>query len=147
MNEGVTRELSSAHVRIRRYIACLRDRWELDNVCLSITTAVPYIECFHMTSRWPYWGPITMKRRPYWCPKPVLSELNSFLMQTLSFVPINLRTCWPREWKHSIVLAWLLTSNGTKLPFQRFVLKLRWYSPEIRPNFSSCHKFSLTWSH
>ena len=22
-------------------------------------------------------------------------------MQTLSFVPINLHRCWPREWKHS----------------------------------------------
>ena len=32
----------------------------------------------------------TMKRRPCWCPKPILWELNSFLMQTLSFVPINL---------------------------------------------------------
>ena len=39
-----------------------------------------------------------MKRQPYWCPKPVLWELNSFL----SFVPINLHRCWPREWKHSI---------------------------------------------
>ena len=33
-----------------------------------------------------------MKRRPCWCPKPVLWELNSFLMPTLSFVPINLHT-------------------------------------------------------
>ena len=41
-----------------------------------------------------------MKRRPCWCPKRVLSELNSFLMQTLSFVPRNLHRCWPREWKH-----------------------------------------------
>ena len=49
------------------------------------------IECFHMTSR-----------RPCWCPKPVLWELNFFLMQTLSFVPINLHRCWTREWKHSI---------------------------------------------
>ena len=49
------------------------------------------IECFHMTS----W-------RPYWFPKPVLRELNSFLVQTLSFVPINLHICYPREWKHSI---------------------------------------------
>ena len=47
------------------------------------------IECFHMTSR-----------RPCWCPKPVLWELSSFLMQTFSFVPINLHRCWPREWKH-----------------------------------------------
>ena len=30
-------------------------------------------------------------------PKSVLWELNSFLMQTLSFVPINLHICWPRE--------------------------------------------------
>ena len=49
------------------------------------------MESFHMTSR-----------RPCWCPKPVLWELNSFLMQTLSFVSINLHRCWPREWKHSI---------------------------------------------
>ena len=51
------------------------------------------IECFHMTSRW-----------PCWCPKPVPWELNSFLMQALSFVTINLHRCWPREWKHSIDL-------------------------------------------
>ena len=41
------------------------------------------------------------KPGPYWCPEPILWELNSFLMQTLSFVPINLHRCWPREWKHS----------------------------------------------
>ena len=55
-----------------------------------------------MTSRRPYWCPKTMKRRPCWCPKLILWELNSFLMQTLSFVPINLHRCWTREWKHSI---------------------------------------------
>ena len=65
----------------------LSGRWE----------GVLLIECFHMTSR----RPKTMKRRPCWCPKPVLWELNSFLMQTLSFVSINLHRCWPREWKHS----------------------------------------------
>ena len=32
------------------------------------------------------------------CPKPIVCELNSFLMQTLSFVPINLHRCWPREY-------------------------------------------------
>ena len=63
------------------------------------------IECFHMTSRRPYWCPKTMKRQPCWCSKPVLWELNSFLMQTPSFVPINLHRCWPREWKHSIHFA------------------------------------------
>ena len=45
------------------------------------------IECFYMTSLWPYWCPKTMKWRPCWCPKPILWELNSFRMQTLSFVP------------------------------------------------------------
>ena len=45
----------------------------------------------------------TMKWRPCWCPKPILWKLNSFLMQTLSFVPINLHRRWPHEWKHSIL--------------------------------------------
>ena len=31
----------------------------------------------------------TMKQRPCWCSKPILWELNSFLVLTLSFVPIN----------------------------------------------------------
>ena len=43
-----------------------------------------------------------MKRWPCSFPKPVLWELNSFLMQTLSFVTINLHRCWLREWKHRI---------------------------------------------
>ena len=55
------------------------------------------IECFHVTSWRPYWCPKTIKRRPCWCSKPVLWELNSFLMQTLSFVPINLHRCSSRE--------------------------------------------------
>ena len=71
------------------------------------------IECFHMTSRRPYWCSKTMKRRPCWCPKPSLRELNSFLMQTLSFVPINLQICWPRERKYSI--------STQHSPFKRFV--------------------------
>ena len=38
------------------------------------------IECFHMTSRWLYWCPKTMKRRPCWCPKkkPLGVELFSY---------------------------------------------------------------------
>ena len=54
-------------------------------------------ECFHMTQRRPYWCPTTIKRRPCWCPKQILWEFNSFLMQTLSFVLINLHRCWPCE--------------------------------------------------
>ena len=68
-----------------------------------VTKMVSFIECFHMTSQRPYRCPKTMKRRPCWCPKPILRELYSFLMQTLSFVPRNLHWCWPRRWKHSIL--------------------------------------------
>ena len=78
-------------------------RQEYDFILISIFIVVHIterIECFHETSRRPYWCPTTIKRRPCWCPKTVLWELNSFLMQTISFVPINLHRCWPREWKH-----------------------------------------------
>ena len=86
------------------------------------------IECFHMMSRRPYWCPKTTKRRPYWCPKPILREFTSFLMQTLSFVLINLHRCWPREWKHSIFrgeLQLLWTTNVsmvTKWSWSRYIL-------------------------
>ena len=47
----------------------------------------PEIERFHVTSR-----------PSYWCSKPILWELNSFLMQTLSFVILmSLLRCWPSE--------------------------------------------------
>ena len=52
-----------------------------------------------MTSRRPYWFSKTIIRRPCWCAKPILWELNSFLMKTLSFVPINLHRHRPCEWK------------------------------------------------
>ena len=54
-------------------------------------------EYFHMMSQRPYWYSKTMKWWPCWLPKPFLWELNSFLMQTLSFVLINLHRCWLRE--------------------------------------------------
>ena len=75
-----------------------------------------HIECFHMTSRQPYWCPKTMKWRPCWCPKPVLWDLNSFLMQALSFVAINLHRCWPRECKYSIyILGIIVTYSQNKI--------------------------------
>ena len=44
------------------------------------------IECFHMTSRRPYWCPKTMEWRPScWCAKPVLWELSSFLYANAFF--------------------------------------------------------------
>ena len=75
---------------------------------LQFRLLLQLIECFHMTSWRPYWCPKTMKRRPVWCPKPIVWELYSFRMQTLS-IPINLHRCWPREWKHSIEI---LTHQG-----------------------------------
>ena len=46
----------------------------------SVALTVP----FHMTSRQPCWYSKTMQPRPFWCSKPILWELNSFLMWTLS---------------------------------------------------------------
>ena len=70
--------------------------------CFSKCRLALKTECLHLTSRRPYWYPKTIKRRRCWCSKQTLWELNSFPMQTLSFVPINLYSCWPREWKRSI---------------------------------------------
>ena len=47
---------------------------------LFLNSSFPPVDRFHMTSRRPYWCTKTMKRRPCWCPKPILWELNSFLM-------------------------------------------------------------------
>ena len=91
------------------------------------------MECFHMTSRQPYWCPKTMKWWPCGCPKPILWGLNSFLMQTLFFVPINLHRCWSREWKRCIGfnLNWIETvktrdvRNFSRLCWQ-YVLTIDW---------------------
>ena len=70
--------------------------------CFSRCRLALITECLYLTSRRPYWYAKTIKRQPCWCPKPILWELNSFLMQTLSYVSINFYRCWPREWKRSI---------------------------------------------
>ena len=69
-------------------------------------------ECFHMSSRRPYWCHKTMERRPCWCPKRIFWELYSFLMQMLSFVLINLHRCWPREGKQSIFISLVPSCPG-----------------------------------
>ena len=61
----------------------------ISEIFLNVYQTQSCTERFHMTSRRPYWCPETIKRRPCWCTKPILWTLNSFLMQTLSFVPIN----------------------------------------------------------
>ena len=55
----------------------------------------------------------------------VSQKLNSFLMQTLSFVPINLHRCGPPERKHSIdsFFSYLVGVSGDcaeSSPFQHF---------------------------
>ena len=47
------------------------------------------IECFHMTSRRPSWGPETKKRQPCWWPQLILWELNSIFKQTISFLLVK----------------------------------------------------------
>ena len=114
---------------------------------LQASLIIP-IECFHMTSRQPYWCPKTMKRRPCWCSKPVLWELNSFLMQTLSFVPINLHRCWPREWKHSIrwiIVIYLIISapciDGSFIVSKLFIVACA--SPQKKIANKSFSKFAF----
>ena len=61
-----------------------------------------FIECFHMTSQRPCWCSKTKEWRPWWCTKLILRELNSILMQILSFVSVIQYGCWSREWKRFI---------------------------------------------
>ena len=64
------------------------------------------IKRLHMTSRLSYWCSKTIKRRPCSFSNPILWELNSFLMRTLSFVILmNLLRWWPSDWKRSKVIS------------------------------------------
>jgi len=44
----------------------------------------------------------TMNRRPCFCTKNIPWELNSFHILKLSFIPSNLQSCGPHDWKRSI---------------------------------------------
>ena len=61
-----------------------------------------FIIGFHILSRSPCWCPQRKKWRPCWCPDPILRELNSMIMQTLSFVFTEKHGCWSRECKTRI---------------------------------------------
>ena len=90
--DKIKNAVSQSHIHVYMFFQSyhlnelLIDKWAQDWSPQG-SPFLPRIECFHMTSRRPYWCPKTMERRPCWCPKPILWELNSFLMQTLSFVP------------------------------------------------------------
>ena len=94
------------------------------------------IECFHMTSQWPSQN---NKTAAMFGSKQILRELNSFLMQTLSFVPINLHRYWPREWKHSITS---LRENSFIIPNQTFH-SLSFHYPTLKNGNISTRKFPL----
>ena len=94
------------------------------------------IECFHMTSQWPSQN---NKTAAMFGSKQILRELNSFLMQTLSFVPINLHRYWPREWKHSITS---LRENSFIIPNQTFH-SLTFHYPTLKNGNISTRKFPL----
>ena len=54
----------------------------------------------------------TIKSPPYWRSKLILLELNSFVMQILSFVSINKYDSWSHVRTHSIVLVVLSTGRS-----------------------------------
>ena len=45
----------------------------------------------------------TMNRPPCLRTKKILWDSNSFHILKLSFIPSNLQSCWPRDWKRSII--------------------------------------------
>ena len=55
------------------------------------------VERFHMKSQRPYWSVQNNETAAMLVFQSVLWEFTSLLMQTLSFVPLNLHRCWPRE--------------------------------------------------
>ena len=59
-------------------------------------------ECFHMTSRRPYWCLTQWNGNHVGVSNQSCGSWILFFMQTLSFVPINLHRCWPSEWKRPI---------------------------------------------
>ena len=82
---------------------------------LGVTRKWP-MERFHMTLRRPYWCSKTMKQSPHvGVPN---QSCGFFLMETLSFVPVNLYGCCPREWKRSIgatVCTWCVTFHTWRM--------------------------------
>ena len=99
------------------------------------------IDRFHMTSR-----------RPYLCTKKILWELNSFHMLKLYFIPSNLQSCWPRDWKRSIGIAIIWKSTNSRSVtiayVRRFVLHCRAWSgtdTHLYPPLSATYCHVLHW--
>ena len=50
-------------------------RWFNSVLSSFFSCTAACIECFHMTSWRPYLCPKTMRRRPWWCPKPIQGRI------------------------------------------------------------------------
>ena len=66
--------------------------------------------------------------RPYWFSKAVLWELASFLIQTNSFVPVNVQGCWSRGWKRSICNDWELRQLLNCPDLKKIIIKANYQS-------------------
>ena len=97
---------------------------------------------------------------PHWrsfcCSEPILWEFNSsVLMLRLSFVPMNLHNCWPRDWKGSWTgmlrseietLALIASRGNTAFLFYRISHSTYWFPnsliwiPDSKAQGSRFHK-------
>ena len=109
-------------------------------VCLRPQSKLWLMDCFHMTSRWPYlctkqWigGHVCVQTKILW-------ELNSFHMLKLSFVPSNLQSCWPRDLKtiyRSQVFGLPLKKSFYSIILELFI--------QFRTSLGKRKSFVITW--
>ena len=117
---------------------------------ISQYTLFIIIKCFHMTSQRPCWSSKTKKWRPWWCTKLILWELDSIIMQILSFVAVIKYGCWSREWKSSVHHLNtrernLMTSDKKNLNVLIFSDFLTWYWAVLRNRVvTSCLFWNLS---
>ena len=95
-----------------------------------------------MTSRRPYlwtkqWigGHVCVQKKILW-------ELNSFHMLKLSFIPSNLQSCWPRDWKRSIGLI----SKTTTLQVHHTFISVNCFAVTAQIRRASFHLLCRTWT-
>ena len=81
----------------------------------------------------------TMNRQPCLCTKKILWELYSFHMLKLTFIPSNLPSYWPRDWKRSNLLRlFIIRTNRVKgVVFMFFIY--------IYINWQITKSCSITW--
>ena len=95
-----------------------------------------------MTSRRPYlwtkqWigGHVCVQKKILW-------ELNSFHMLKRSFIPSNLQSCWPCDWKRSIGLI----SKTTTLHVHHTFISVNCFAVTAQIRRASFHLLCRTWT-